>query len=74
MQGLGAGVMMVRGAEGVVVRTSITGKSRRIAVRRTAILISGDQSAKAAFRGDKDVKTLLDTAAPQVDALLAGTK
>lgn len=29
---------------------------------------------EAAFRGDKDVKTLLDAAAPKVDALLAGTK
>jgi hypothetical protein len=29
---------------------------------------------EAAFRGDKDVKTLLDEAAPKVDALLAGTK
>ncbi len=29
---------------------------------------------EAAFRGDKDVKTLLDTAAPKVDALLTGAK
>jgi multiple sugar transport system substrate-binding protein len=29
---------------------------------------------EAAFRGDKDVKTLLDAAAPKVDTLLAGTK